>query len=65
MRDSVREPPLEELIEDPLTQLLMERDGVDPRDLRRLLLQQRRAWFGVEEGDVGTEWPSITDAPKL
>ena len=46
MRESAREPPLEELINDPLTRLLMERDGVDPRDLRRLLLQQRRAVLG-------------------
>ena len=31
------EPPLSQMLEDPLTRLLMQSDGVDPRALRDLL----------------------------
>jgi hypothetical protein len=31
------EPPLSQMLEDPLTRLLMQSDGVDPRRLRDLL----------------------------
>ena len=34
-----REPPINEILRDPLTRLLMERDGVDEATLRRLLEQ--------------------------
>jgi hypothetical protein len=36
------EPPLSQMLEDPLTQLLMESDGVDPRDLRDLLSEAKQ-----------------------
>lgn len=34
-----REPPIDELLRDPVARLLMERDGVDEAMLRRLLEQ--------------------------
>lgn len=34
-----REPPIDELLRDPVARLLMERDGVDEVMLRRLLEQ--------------------------
>jgi hypothetical protein len=37
MYDVRREPPLSEILRDPLTRLLMARDGVDEASLRRLL----------------------------
>ena len=39
------EPPLSQMLDDPLTQALMDRDRVDPRALRDLLteVQQRIA----------------------
>jgi hypothetical protein len=37
-----REPPLSQMLDDPLTQALMESDGVDPRDLRDLLSEARQ-----------------------
>jgi hypothetical protein len=39
MNDLRREPPLNEILRDPLTRLLMERDGVDEATLRHLLKQ--------------------------
>ena len=39
MNDVHREPPINEILRDPLTRLLMERDGVDEATLRRLLEQ--------------------------
>ena len=36
------EPPLSQMLEDPLTQALMESDGVDPRELRELLDEARQ-----------------------
>ena len=36
------EPPLSQMLEDPLTQALMESDGVDPRELRELLSEARQ-----------------------
>ena len=45
MPEERREPTLGELLDDPIMQVLMERDGVDERDLRRLLddVKHRRA----------------------
>jgi hypothetical protein len=37
MNNLRREPPIDELLRDPLTRLLMARDGVEEADLRRLL----------------------------
>jgi hypothetical protein len=35
------EPPLEELLTDPMVKLLLKRDGIDPADLRRYLCSIR------------------------
>jgi hypothetical protein len=35
------EPPLEELLTDPIIELLLERDGIDPADLRSYLCSIR------------------------
>jgi hypothetical protein len=45
MRQFHCEPPLSQMLEDPLTQVLMASDGVDPGELRELLseAQQRIA----------------------
>jgi hypothetical protein len=42
MSDVRREPPINEILRDPLTRLLMARDGVDEAALRRLLRQMSR-----------------------
>jgi hypothetical protein len=39
------EPPIDEILHDPATQLLMKRDGVDEATLRRLLEQVGRRIF--------------------
>ncbi|HZB90868.1 MAG TPA: hypothetical protein VE397_05460 [Stellaceae bacterium] len=36
------EPPLSQMLEDPLTQVLMASDGVDPRELRELISEARQ-----------------------
>jgi hypothetical protein len=36
------EPPLSQMLEDPLTQVLMASDGVDPGKLRKLLSEARQ-----------------------
>jgi hypothetical protein len=40
-----REPPLDDLLEDPIARALMASDGVERRDIERLLARQRRRWF--------------------
>jgi hypothetical protein len=42
------EPPLDDLLEDPIARALMASDGVERRDVERLLARKRRSWF--EEG---------------
>ena len=37
MNDRRREPPLAQVLDDPLTQVLMLSDGVDLRELRHLI----------------------------
>jgi hypothetical protein len=39
------EPPLADLLEDPIVRALMTSDGVERRDIERLLDAKRRAWF--------------------
>ena len=41
MCDDYREPPLSLMLEDPLTQALMESDRVDPRALDTLIVEAR------------------------
>jgi hypothetical protein len=42
------EPPLDELLEDPIARALMASDGVERRDVERLLARKRRSWFETE-----------------
>lgn len=42
MGDSQREPLLSQLLDDPMTQVLMLSDGVDPRELRHLITKARQ-----------------------
>jgi hypothetical protein len=42
MRHPTREPSLNELLDDPIAQLLMERDGVEEREVRKLLDDARQ-----------------------
>ncbi len=45
------EPPLSQMLEDPLTRALMESDGVDPRELRELLSEARQRIAAAEPTD--------------
>jgi len=49
MNDVRREPPINEILRDPLTRLLMARDGVDEASLRRLLRQMRQRLMRAPE----------------
>jgi hypothetical protein len=42
MNDRRREPPLAQVLDDPLTQVLMMSDGVDPRELRHIIEKARQ-----------------------
>ena len=42
MNDVRREPPINEILRDPVTRLLMARDGVEEESLRRLLRQMSK-----------------------
>ena len=46
--DADREPPLDDLLEDPIARALMASDGVERRDVERLLARKRRLWFEDE-----------------
>ena len=54
-QDAGDEPPLEELLTDPIVRLLLERDGIDPAALRshlrslRARLQPAHAAAGSEQ----------------
>ena len=45
------EPSLSQMLADPLTQVLMESDGVDPQHLRDLLSAARRRIDEAHSGD--------------
>jgi hypothetical protein len=42
------EPPLDDLLEDPIARALMASDRVERRDIERLLARKRRSWFENE-----------------
>jgi hypothetical protein len=42
MNDRRREPPLAQVLDDPMTQVLMLSDGVDLRELRHLIKEARQ-----------------------
>ena len=56
MGDFHCEPPLSQMLEDPLTQALMASDGVDPRDLRELLTAARRRIAAAAPAPAGRPW---------
>ena len=39
------EPALDALLEDPIARALMASDGVERRDIERLIARTRRTWF--------------------
>jgi len=45
------EPSLSQMLADPMTQILMESDGVDPKDLHDLLSAARRRIAEAHSGD--------------
>jgi hypothetical protein len=45
------EPSLTQMLADPMMQVLMESDGVDPQDLRDLLSAARRRIADAHAGD--------------
>ena len=47
MHDFHCEPPLSQMLDDPLTQALMDSDGVDPRALRELLSEAQQRIAGA------------------
>jgi hypothetical protein len=42
MNDRRREPPLDQVLDDPLTHVLMRSDGVDLRELRKIVDKARQ-----------------------
>ena len=48
--DHDREPPLDDLLEDPIVRALMASDGVERREIERLLAAKRRSWVRDERG---------------
>ncbi len=44
MRDYGREPALDDMLNDPVTQALMTSDGATPEDVRNLLADARRRY---------------------
>ncbi|MFN4311494.1 MAG: hypothetical protein ACK4FK_12995 [Ferrovibrio sp.] len=50
-----REPALSDMLADPITQMLMRRDGVQEGEVRRLVarLQQRRVSAGLDQMAAG------------
>lgn len=45
-----REPPLAQVLDDPMTQVLMLSDGVDPRELRHLIDEARQRMAASDGG---------------
>lgn len=45
------EPPLEELLTDPITQLVMQRDGIDVAEVRRALAAGLARLVGAGDAD--------------
>jgi hypothetical protein len=50
------EPPLSQMLEDPLTQVIMASDGVDPGKLRKLLSEAQQRIAEAE--------PDVTDKTR-
>ena len=54
MNDRRREPPLAQVLDDPMTQVLMLSDGVDLRELRHLIKEARQR-MAESESDAPPE----------
>jgi hypothetical protein len=52
MNDRCREPSLAQVLDDPLTQVLMLSDGVDLSELRHLIDQARQRIAASEDGAI-------------
>jgi len=50
MREIGCEPRLEEMLKDPMTQALMQSDGIDERDLKNLLREARDRYASERSG---------------
>jgi hypothetical protein len=53
------EPALSQVLDDPMTQVLMLSDGVDPRQLHHLIKEARRRIAAADRDE-----PSPTPAPQ-
>jgi len=51
MNDRRREPPLAQVLDDPMTQVLMLSDGVDQRELEHIIAEARQR-IAESDGDV-------------
>jgi hypothetical protein len=51
------EPPLEELLSDPVVQLIMQADHLEPAEVRRLLAAVRRQRHRAAAADPGAICP--------
>jgi hypothetical protein len=45
-----REPHLDDLLEDPIARALMASDGVERREVERLLAHKRQSWYDSDAG---------------
>ncbi len=54
MNDRRREPPLAQVLDDPMTQVLMLSDGVDLRELRHLIEEARQRIADSEGNQRGS-----------
>lgn len=52
MGDTLREPSLSQLLDDPMTQVLMLSDGVDLRELRHLIAKARQRIAEADADEV-------------
>jgi hypothetical protein len=61
------EPPLEELLNDPITLLLMRRDGIGPADVRRAVTAGVSRFASAPDAtlDPGSLQPSLKLPPDL
>jgi hypothetical protein len=60
MNDRRREPPLAQVLDDPMTQVLMLSDGVDLRELHHLIKEARQR---IAESESESEAPSPPSEP--
>ncbi|HEX9489170.1 MAG TPA: hypothetical protein VF930_02730 [Stellaceae bacterium] len=59
MSKSHCEPPLSQVLDDPMTHVLMLSDGVDPRQLHHLIKEARQRMAAADRDE-----PSLPTAPR-